>query len=227
MNIKRTLLVTSLFLSTSLISCGRSVNSQVPNLEVSEYSTSKKAVPKKSQLSEITTKQGWKKLQGEGVELQLPKSYEGGNPKKDYKEIRKKVETLGNKSNSITRTLSRKTSAFFAFDSQGAKTGNFTNVIIVKDKMPRRISLKQLTNALAKRMSKGDRKLIDKEIISLDNYQAGKIITQKGEAQQMMYLIKDGQNSWGVIYTTTVNNFERHSPTFQESINTLRITTRT
>ncbi|MGD1873553.1 MAG: hypothetical protein ACFB02_10950 [Mastigocoleus sp.] len=237
MNIKKTFVFASLLLSTSLISCSKSANSQVPQLEVSESTTitesnsqkstrkklnSKISINRKSQLQTISSNSAWKTFQGEGVEIQLPQNYEGGNPKQDYEKIRQKIESTGRTSSSLIRALSRRTSVLFAFDSDGARTGNFTNIIIVKNKIPQGISLENLSDVLADRMSQSGRKLIEKKIISLDNYQAGKIITQKGVAKQLIYVITEGNNSSAVIYTTSANTFQEYLPVFEESINTFK-----
>ena len=234
-NFRKSILSASLLLSLSLVGCG-SANSQISELNVSETpgetpsNSPEKALDKalsngngKSQSPRSSAQSNWKTFQGEGVEINLPQNYDGGNPRRNYEEISSKIERFGGESSRLNKTLTRKTSALFAFDKDGAKRGTFNNVIVVKNRIPSNISLNKLNDVLAQKMSEGDRELIEKKIVSLNKYQAGRIITQKGAAKQLVYVIKEGTSSNVVIYTSSDKEFQKNLPVFEESIKTLKI----
>ena len=90
-----------------------------------------------------------------------------------------------------------------------------------------------MVNSFAKGISRSTANtIIEKKVISLDNYEAGKVVsktidskTKKVKNIIVSYLFEKNQTLWVVAYTTdSESQFQKHLPIFRESVNTFRIT---
>ncbi|MCJ8279069.1 MAG: hypothetical protein MJK14_03780 [Rivularia sp. ALOHA_DT_140] len=232
MNFKKPLFITFVLLSTSFIGYSKSANSQDASSKVSDNLKPEKAQIlssksyKYSKQNKTAIKSGWQKIKGQGLELQLPKIYQGGNTKKNPEEFLQRIKKSGIEPNLITNSFKIKEYDLFAVNIEKLYQGEFIAVNVVTENKPPGLSIKNLTNKVAKSFSKTSTGSIDKEIIDLNNYRAGKIIREdsKSGVKQLVYLVEDERKIWIVIYTTQINNFASHLPVFQESIKTFKAT---
>jgi hypothetical protein len=81
--------------------------------------------------------EGWNKFEGEGIDVWLPNSYQGGNLEKDLDVIVGRLETLGPEYEQIIQTIKANPSLFvlWAFDTYIGDTGFLTNMNITHEEV--------------------------------------------------------------------------------------------
>ncbi|WP_242022226.1 hypothetical protein [Microcoleus sp. FACHB-831] len=169
-----------------------------------------------------------KKIQGNGVELSLPGNFEGGNPSTDMDAIANKLKAINPDLEKGLEPIKQNPSgiALLAFDPQSVRSGFLTNVNIRKPPVPPGTSIEKLMEAASKELST-QFDVGDKQVVSLDKYQAGRIVAQPkaaaGKVKQLFYAIKEGDNFWLVTYSTTASEFEQRLPAFEQSIRTFAV----
>jgi len=168
----------------------------------------------------------WKTLKGNGVALSVPETYAGGNPKTDLDAIAQKLKQIDPDYEKRIESLKNDPSApaLLAFDMQSAESNFPTNVSVATQKVPQDLTVEEYLDAVVKQIS-NEAKVIDQKVVSLENYQAGRIVTEStiGEIaiSQLFYLIKDDNKFWLVIYATTSGEFQERLPNFEKSIRSL------
>ncbi len=171
---------------------------------------------------------GWKKLEGTGVELWLPDSYQGGDLNTDLNTIVAKLKALGPSFEATARQIEQNPSAFalWAFDSKTSQTGFLTNVNITVSRGLTAVSLEKYLEATAKQLPSAF-KIQQSSVTSLDQGQAGRIVTefelQGVRGKQLFYAVKQGDAFWTVVYSASVDDFDQLLPDFEKSARTLKI----
>lgn len=231
MNIKKPLFFAFILLSTSLVGCVKSANSQVPSSEASEVAVASGARRSKISASR-EIKRGWKNFQADGMEIQLPSYYEGGDTKKNPQGVLESIEKAGIPSDLINNTFQINDYELFAINPKEVIKGNINYVEVRKEKLPASVSLKFMTDKFAEGVSQTGPNIVEKKVVSLDNYQAGKVVfkvidSQTNEVQGIgvSYLFEENQDFWAVTYVTnSESQLQKQLPMFQESASTFRIT---
>ena len=214
----RWLLVCLLLLSTA-VGCGQTTKPQ--------STTSPQAA---SPSSPDSPQAGWQTMQGNGVRLSLPASYEGGNPSnpKDLDAIAQKLKAIDPKYANRIESLKQNPSALnlLAFDTQKAKSGFLTNVNITAEKVPAGTTVEQYLDAAVKQLS-GQFQVVDQKVVSLEKYQAGRVVAETTAGgipiKQLFYFVQNGNNFWLVTYSTSKNEFDQRLPNFEQSIRTFTL----
>ena len=230
MNFTKPLFFAFILLSTSLISCGKSVNSQVTSSKASEVAVASGA--RRSKISATPEiKRGWKNFQADGIELQLPSYYEGGNTKQNSQAVLERIEKAGIPSDLISNTFQIQDYEFFAINPKEVIKGNINYIEVRKEELPASVSLQFMTDKFAEGVSQTGPNIVDKKVVSLDNYQAGKVVfkvidsqTKKVQGIGVSYLFEENQDFWAVTYvTSSESQLQQQLPMFQESASTFRI----
>lgn len=230
MNIKKPLFLAFILLSTSSIGCVKSANSQVLNSKASKATVAPGARRSKISASR-EIKQGWKNYQADGIELQLPSYYEGGNTKKDSQAVLQRIEKAGIPSDLITNTFQIQDYELFAINPKEIIKGNINYIEVRKEKLPNSVSMEFMTEKFADGVSQTGPNIVEKKVVSLDNYQAGKVVfkvidsqTKQVQGIGVSYLFEENQDFWAVTYVTnSESQLEKQLPMFQESASTFRI----
>lgn len=214
MNKKNCLLVLCLLLPSLVIGCKRPETTQ---------QTSSPFVA-----TQTTTIPGWKKFEGRGAQLQLPESYNGGDPSQNLDVALQKLESLGPYYQQIAQTLKQNPSAFviWAFDSKVGKPGFLTNVSIAIELVGATVTTDTYLDALTKQLP-SEFRVLERKQVTVNRYQAGELVTEVAiagvSAKQIIYAIKQGSNMWIVVFSTSAEEFEQRRPAFQQSINTFSV----
>ncbi|BAY81220.1 hypothetical protein NIES267_06950 [Calothrix parasitica NIES-267] len=231
MNFTKPLFFAFILLSTSLIGCVKSVNSQVTSSKASEV-----AVASGQRRSKISAsreiKQGWKNFQANGIELQLPSYYEGGNTKQNSQAVLERIEKAGIPSDLITNTFQIQDYELFAINPKEVIKGNISYIEVRKEELPASIPLQFMTDKFAEGVSQTGPNIVEKKVVSLDNYQAGKVVfkvinpqTNQVQGIGVSYLFEENQDFWAVTYvTSSESQLQKQLPVFEESASTFRIT---
>ena len=213
--------ITILFLLFSPIARSQASKSSDPTL----ISKPKISEPIATDLGPSTPIPGWKKFEVERAELWLPKSYQGGNLKEDLEEIIATTKQFGPEFNQMVQMMERNKNLLLllAFDSNIGTSGGVTNVSIASIPAPSSFSLDQFQNMLIENLPP-QLQILDREIVSLDRYRAGKLIWKGSvrgfEGKVLQYILEKGNNIWFITYTTGLDEFDQRLPVFEKSINT-------
>ncbi|MEM7715485.1 MAG: hypothetical protein AAF349_18250 [Cyanobacteria bacterium P01_A01_bin.68] len=230
MNFTKPLFFAFILLSTSLVGCGQSANSQVPSSEESKVAVASGA--RRSKISATPEiKRGWKNFQADGIELQLPSYYEGGNTKQNSQAVLERIEKAGIPSDLISNTFQIQDYELFAINPKEVIKGNINYIEVRKEELPASVSLQFMTDKFAEGVSQTGPNIVEKNVVSLDNYQAGKVVfkvidsqTKKVQGIGVSYLFEENQDFWAVTYvTSSESQLQQQLPMFQESASTFRI----
>lgn len=211
-------LLVCLLLVTTAMGCSQTTTSQ----PTTSPQTVTKPEPTASPIA------GWKKIAGDGVTLSLPESYEGGNPSQDIDAIAKKLKAISPEYGKRIESLKEQPSniALLAFDPQSAKSGFLTNVNITTEKLPPGTTVEQTVENIGKQFATSYL-VVDQKIVSLDKYQAGRIVAEATAAEkpikQLSYVIQKDNRVWLVTYATSASEFEQRLPGFEKSVRTFTL----
>ncbi|MDY6899354.1 MAG: hypothetical protein SWZ49_14925 [Cyanobacteriota bacterium] len=229
MNINKPLFFAFILLSTSLVGFGQSANSQVSSSKTSEVAVASGS--KRSKIASREIKRGWKNFQANGMEIQLPSYYEGGNTKNNPQDVIQEIEKAGMPSGSLTND-NIKDYELFAVNLEEARKGNIDFAGVIKQKLPASGTTQLIVDGFAKGISQNTPNTItEKKVIYLDNYEAGKVVykdidpqTNKVKNTVVSYLFEKNQTLWVVLYaTSSESQLQKKLAIFKESANTFRI----
>lgn len=171
---------------------------------------------------------GWEKFEGRGIEFWLPESYEGGSPSEKLDVFVENVRALGPDFEKVARAIEKHPSAFviMAVDSNVGPTGALTNVNVTTELLPSSFGLNAYLDRAIQHLPRQIR-LIERKLVSLDAYQAGRLVlefeAQNLHTKQIAYVIKDGSAVWVVTYTTGADEFDHRLAVFEQSIHTFKV----
>lgn len=170
----------------------------------------------------------WKKFQAEGIEIQLPATFEGGRPtSQDIDAIAERLATLGADYEPMVQMLRKSPPPFvlWMFDANVGPSGAITNVNVGKEAMPSGVSIGAYLDATRAQLP-SDARVSRREVVALERFpEAGRLVV---EAQVLgtgtvIYVLRHGSEIWIVGYTTHVTELEQRMPDFERSIATFRV----
>ncbi len=213
---KHSLIIGLLLLST-LVECGQTniQNNSTPSTTASTSATAKK-LP------------GLTKIQGNGVSLSLPESFTGGDPNKDLDAIAAKLKTINPVYAERLQALKNSPIPIFllAFDTTKNSENFLTNVGILTEKVPPKLTLEKYLNIGSEKLSQGY-KIIEKKVVTVNKIKSGRIIAEAKDPKinlaQVFYTIPKGDTYWLVTYSTSKQELQKLLPIFEQSINTIEI----
>ncbi|WP_017306903.1 hypothetical protein [Spirulina subsalsa] len=176
------------------------------------------------------TQNGWQTIQGNGLALQLPARYQGGNPKTDLNRLEAQLTAINPAYADRLAGIKENPDAiaFLAFDPQSAATSGFlTNVNIATENIPSEIGIETYMEA-AKEQLAALYTLEEPQMVDLQNGKkagrlVGEIDTDSAKIKQLFYMIQEGEQIWIVTYAATSEEFNRLLPEFEQSIKTLEL----
>ena len=212
MNQSSRVIISSLWLIGSIITCA--------NIPVTANEIEVKGVFQSN---------NWQAIQGKGVLLSLPNYYEGGDPEIDIDEITEKLVEISPEYRSRIEAIKRNAPAisFLAFDTSSANYSFITNVNIVTESTPTPITLEQYSQISRDQLAQIYEIELE-DTVNIGPYQARKIIAQLQNSQvgikQLFYLIQTNETTfWVVVYSTTIEEFDRRLVNFETSIETFSL----
>jgi hypothetical protein len=170
---------------------------------------------------------GWKKFTGNGSEIHLPPTFEGGDPSADSQSVVERLRALGPDYEKLAGALQADPSAFavWVFDPTGAANGFLTNVNVVLDKAAAGVTLKEYVDATAKQLP-GDFRVASRKELRVSGREAVRLViefsVQGVKGSQLIYLVKDPAGIWAVTYSTSAAEFQARLPDFEKSAATFR-----
>ncbi|MCK5633687.1 MAG: hypothetical protein KAI06_01300 [Anaerolineales bacterium] len=170
---------------------------------------------------------GWEKFEGDGVELWLPESYEGGT-REDMEMINEAIRSLGPEFEQAVQAVEQNPSMFiiWAIDSDIGDSGGVTNVSVMKEKLIYAFPIDNLIDEVIKELP-AQWQVVERGIVSLENYQAGRVVVEATisdfSVKQLGYYIKDGNTMWLISFGSLAEDFDQRLPVFELSILTFAI----
>ncbi len=227
-----------LMLLMTLVGCGeqspqeeQATETETPQEQTSEQSPQEtaqatdEAQEKAESESESSAKsaEGWQVMKGQGVSLSLPENYTGGNPSTEIDRIAEDLEAIGPGYGSRVEAIRQNPEAIalLAFDPNSVESGFLTNVNVTREQVPEGVTVEQFLEAATQQIA-NQYNIVNQEVVSLEPYQAGKIIAEATVAEvpikQVFYAVKDENTFWLVTYSTTLEEFDQRLPNFEQSI---------
>lgn len=171
---------------------------------------------------------GWNKFEGEGIEVWLPNSYQGGDLEKDLDVIVGRLEALGPEYEQIIQTIKANPSLFvlWAFDTFVGNSGFLTNMNITHEEVVSAVTLDMYIDAVKEQLP-STFAITDQKEIQLGDHEAVQLEIDVNEAginaKEAMFVIKDDTTIWVVTYSTGADEFGNRLPIFEQSADTIRI----
>ena len=172
----------------------------------------------------------WKFIKGNGVEISLPSSYEGGNPsnKQDLNALASKLKTINPEYEQRIAAIKQNPNAIalLAFDTQNNQSGFLTNVNITTQAVENGTTLDKYLQAATQQLTT-QYDILERKVVLLGKEKVGRIITQPKASgapiKQLFYIVPQGNRFWLITYSTSKTEFDQRLPNFEKSIRTFKL----
>lgn len=179
-------------------------------------------------LPTATSIPGWTKFEGAGIAMWLPESFQGGDLSKDVDVIVETLKRLGPDFDPIAQQLEQNPSLFvlWVFDTDVGESGFLTSAAVTKERVLSAMTVDTYLD-LAVKQFPDSFQIVDRSIVSLDHYQAGRLLVDftisNVQGKEVIYVIKEGDTVWVITFATGESEFEGRLPDFERSANTVVI----
>jgi hypothetical protein len=188
----------------------------------------------------------WKKYTTEELEIVLPKTFIGGDPKKDKKAIASAISKVPEKYQQSMNIFFKKGNSkghtpFMAIDSKVDESYDYltcvNSFIEILPLFQRGVSIEKYLAEFSKKLGK-QYKLVEEGLVTLQNYQAGRVIIHIMEKAGLfkkptkilqigiVYTMKVGSRVWNFFYYTTPARYDLELPVFEQSVDSVLIKVR-
>ena len=172
----------------------------------------------------------WKFIKGNGVEISLPSSYEGGNPsnKQDLNALASKLKTINPEYEQRIAAIKQNPNAIalLAFDTQNNQSGFLTNVNVTTQSVENGTTLDKYLQAATQQLTT-QYDILERKVVLLGKEKVGRIITQPKTSgapiKQLFYIVPQGNRFWLITYSTSKTEFDQRLPNFEKSIRTFKL----
>jgi hypothetical protein len=177
--------------------------------------------------------EGWKQFVGNGLEIYLPNSWQGGTDNDldlVFAELKKMSPEMATLASQVE--AQRNQIRFFAIDFDASSSGTNINATKICAQVPLNVTLlndicKQ-TNEVYEKIG-GTFTCVSQEIIQTNAYKKVGVIIAEQEinnqkVKSIQYLVDDGNCFWMFTLTTSHENFENYRKILETSMETFRIT---
>ncbi len=171
---------------------------------------------------------GWEKFEGEGVELWLPESYDGGNLSEDLDVVVENLRRLGPDFEPMAQVIEQNPSMYiiWAFDSEVGSSGFLSNVALTKERVLSAVTMDTYLDAAVNQFPAAF-EVTERDIVTLGDYEAGRLVIefviQGMGGKELMYAVKDGTTMWAFVYATGAEEFDERLAVFEQSALTFAI----
>jgi hypothetical protein len=172
---------------------------------------------------------GWRLFEGRSVTVWLPESFIGGDPGQDLNAMLDQLRLLGGRFAESADKLQADPGSFllWVFDSAPTASGAVTNMTVVKEEVPRDVTMQEYLDAV-QGLFPPEMRIVHSGTMSLPRYPEAAQMVLETEVQglalkEVAYLVKYGSTMWAVTYATGAQDYDALLPTFEQSIVSLTV----
>ncbi len=159
------------------------------------------------------------------VELWLPDTFVGGDPKSvDLEALAGEIDGLNPTAIQVARLVEKLPHVYsmLAIDTNVGEHNIPNMVFVVRDFNREEFVLQDLVDSEVSHQT-GYMVLVSSEIIPVGSYEAHRFVLQElsiemPTSKQVVYSFKDGSNVWSVNFTTSSEEYDLRSPGFEEGM---------
>ena len=172
--------------------------------------------------------QGWEEFSAGRLHLWLPESFEGGDVDATLPQVVKALRTLGTDYAEMADYIEQNPGVFVLWlvDTARGPSGAISNVNVTKEDVPEGVSLQEYIDASVELMPPG-LEVLDQGIVSVGEREVGKLVLSGNSdtvrRMLVIYVVQDGARFWNVTYATDPDEFVDRTPTWEQSIRSLRL----
>lgn len=172
---------------------------------------------------------GWQKYDGDGFEIYLPESYEGGTDQADLAGAAQLLHEGGNEA--LAQAIETSNYLLYAVDS----SDDFgTSLNILKEQNPALIDMTvsaYVDLAISQLEGIAGITILESEAIVVSGFEAWRVTEEydlaalmgvEGTTKVVQYLLKSGDSVWILSYGTTESEFNARLPEFEQSLATFK-----
>lgn len=172
--------------------------------------------------------EGWKKIEGAGMSLIMPDSFDGGIPSEDMKLIVDKIREISPNFENIAAMIEQNPTMFklMAFDSEVGDAGFLTNINVVQEIIPAVLTLDDYLAAMRKQLPP-EFKVIKEERMEINSYPTAHLIVELDMAgtlvKEAIYIVKTDDIVWVMTCATSMAEFDGRAATFERIANSFSL----
>lgn len=176
----------------------------------------------------LTSIPGWERFNSPNAEIWLPENFEGGDISQDIDTIIEILSTPGSGYEYIANMIEQNPSAFelCIYDSEISNSGLTTGALILKENIMPSMKLDYYADKIIKRAS-AEASFIEGKEVKLDRYDAIQLTIEikvnHVTTKELIYLIKNENTLWMILYATSESEFKEWLPIFEQSANTFLV----
>lgn len=170
----------------------------------------------------------WKTIEGNGVRLNVPGAYEGGNPSTEYDTLIAKLRAIDPKYAQRLEAIADnpEVSALLAFDVQDQDSDFLTSVNVATEVIAANVTLEDYVQTASRQLATAY-EIQSQSVIPVGSYRAGQIVgtieNNNTRFKQLFYMIPHQERMWIVTYSTGAEAFETRLNEFTQSIQTIQL----
>ncbi len=179
----------------------------------------------------VISREGWKRFEGNGVALQLPESWVGGDLANNPELLADAMAALGPEYAQLGQIFLQNPDVMRLMVVDTASPQGFTtNVNAIHQELPFALDLSSFMEITANQLP-SNMTVLTNEVIETGFGETGRLVSQgefaNGTSQSVQYVLLEDNRVWVVTYTASAENFENMLPVFEASFETLEFQTQT
>ncbi len=171
---------------------------------------------------------GWEEFSSGRLHLWLPESFEGGDVNATLPQVVEGLRALGTDYAEMAEYIEQNPGVFVLWlvDTVRGPSGAISNVNVTREEVPDSVSLQEYLDA-SEDLMPPTLEVLDRGMVTLGEREVGKLVlTGNSDTVRRMlviYIVRDGPRFWNVTYATDPGEFVDRTPTWEQSIRSLRL----
>ncbi len=177
---------------------------------------------------------GWERFEGEGFEVYLPESYQGGGSPEDLAEVAQILRDAGNETMAQAVEGGQDYILLYVVDTEVNNEFDFyTNLNVIREQNSaiNDITIEEYADLTVSQLEGfSGVTIVESGPIDVPGFQAWRLVeeldaaslfgAEGGTLSNVQYLLKSGDTVWVLTYTTESSEFDARLPIFEQSVRT-------
>ncbi len=173
---------------------------------------------------------GWEKFEGDGFEIYLPESFEGGSSQPDLAAAAQLMRDAGNEQ--LAMAMESSNYLLYVVDSESIESGTTVNILKEVNPVIANMSTSGYADAATSQLAGiTGITITESAAFTVSGYDAWRLVEEfdlavlagaEGTSKLVQYLLKTGDTVWILTYGTLISEFDSFEPTFEQSLRTFR-----